>query len=202
MLDRIDAFLGGVRISLRERSAFELLVSVVLSAQCTDARVDQVTPALFARYPTPADMARAEPRELEGLIRPCGLFRTKARSLISTAAALVERHGGEVPIRRAALEELPGVGHKTAGVVAMHLGGDAAFPVDTHILRLAHRLGFSQRARPGEVEEDLRELWPQSQWLRGHHALILFGRRACTARHPACGACVVSRLCPRVGVGD
>ncbi len=200
MLDRIDAFLGGARISLGHRSPFELLVAVVLSAQCTDAQVDQVTPALFARYPAPRELARADSRELEELIRPCGLFRTKARNLISTAAALVERHGGEVPVRRAALEELPGVGHKTAGVVAMHIGGDPSFPVDTHVLRLSHRLGFSRRAHPDEVEEDLRELWPQSQWTRGHHALILFGRRTCTARRPACGTCVVSRLCPRIGV--
>ena len=192
----------GARLQLRHHSPMELLVSTILSAQCTDVRVNQVTPALFARYRTPADFAAAAVPELEDLIRPCGLFRAKARAIVSSARHLVERHGGKVPSSRALLEELPGVGHKTAGVVSMHLaGGDPALPVDTHVGRVSRRLGFTRETDPDLVERDLCELLPTSSWVKTHHLLIWHGRRTCSARSPACDRCPLAKRCPRIGVG-
>ena len=187
-------------LQLSHRSPMELLVSVILSAQCTDVRVNQVTPGLFTRYRTPADFAAADVSELESLIRPCGLFRAKARAIASSAREVVARHGGEVPSSRALLEELPGVGHKTAGVVSMHLGGDPALPVDTHVGRVSRRLGLTREADPDAVERDLCALLPPSSWVKAHHLLIWHGRRTCTARSPACERCPLAQRCPRIGV--
>jgi endonuclease-3 len=137
---------------------------------------------------------------LEGLIKSCGLYRSKARNLIAAAKVLVEQHQGEIPKTREALETLPGVGHKTAGVVCIHLGTEEAFPVDTHIRRLAKRLGFSKHDNPDDVEMDLRALLPTNRWTKGHQLLIWHGRRTCFARRPACERCVVADLCPKIGV--
>jgi endonuclease-3 len=178
----------------------ELLVAVILSAQCTDKRVNLVTPALFRRFPDARAFARANVREVEQLIKTCGLYRAKAKSIVGAAGALVREHGGQVPTTRDALESLPGVGHKTAGVVAIHLGTDEAFPVDTHILRLSRRMGLSRQAHPDKVEEDLRDLLPPARWAKGHQLLIWHGRRTCFARAPECERCVVNERCPKTGV--
>ena len=188
------------RIALSFRSDVELLVSVILSAQSTDARVNLVSPALFARFPDAAAYARASPRELWPYIRTLGLFRAKARSIVGAMRVIAAEHGGRVPRQREALEALPGVGRKTAGVVLIHLGAADAFPVDTHVARVSRRLGFTRERDPGKVERDLMQLLPRSRWARGHQLLVWHGRRTCGARRPACPRCVVNDLCPRVDV--
>jgi len=200
VIDRLDKHMPGAKIALNHGSPLELLVSVILSAQCTDRRVNLVTPALFRRYPTAESYSRARVSELEGLIKSCGLYRTKARNLIGAAKVLLERHQGRIPTTRSELESLPGVGHKTAGVVCIHLGSEDAFPVDTHIRRLANRLGFTTSGNPDRVELDLRTLLPANRWTKGHQLLIWHGRRTCFARRPACERCVVADLCPKIGV--
>lgn len=188
------------RIELDYSTPLELLVAVILSAQCTDKRVNLVTPALFRRFPDAAAYASASVQEVEPFIQTCGLYRAKAKNLIAAARALVAEHGGQVPRSRAVLETLPGVGHKTAGVVCIHLGGDDAFPVDTHVKRLAFRLGFSSHVDPDKVELDLQALLPAERWMKGHQLLVWHGRRTCFARSPACERCVVAARCPRKGV--
>lgn len=200
VLERLHTELPEARIQLEFQTPLELLVSVMLSAQCTDARVNQVTPALFARYRSARDYANADLAELQSYIRTCGLFRNKAKNLVATGRALVENYGGTLPRTREALQSLPGVGRKTAGVVVISLGSDDAFPVDTHIKRLAHRLGLSREDDPDKVERDLQALVPREWWARGHQLLIWHGRRTCTARAPACERCVLASLCPKLGV--
>jgi endonuclease-3 len=196
----LDAHMPNAKIELGYQTPLELLVSVILSAQCTDKRVNLVTPALFRRYPTAHAYATASAQELESLIKTCGLYRSKAKNIIAAAQVLVRDYGGRVPASRAELEKLPGVGRKTAGVVTIHLGGDAALPVDTHIRRLARRLGFSRQSNPDKVERDLRDLLPSDVWAKAHQLLIWHGRRTCFARAPACDRCVVESLCPRIGL--
>ncbi len=197
---RLARAMPGARIALRFQDDLQLLVSVILSAQTTDARVNQVTPALFARFPDAAAWARASPEDLWPFLRSLGLFRTKARAIVG-AMRLVEReHGGRVPRTREELEKLPGVGHKTAGVVLLHLGAERAFPVDTHVGRVARRLGFTREVQPDRVEEDLRRLLAPERWGQAHQLLVWHGRRTCAARKPACGRCPVEDLCPKRGV--
>jgi len=200
ILDGLEAQMPGARIELDFTTPLELLVAVMLSAQCTDKRVNLVTPALFRRYRTAAEYGAADLAELEGVIRTCGLYRSKAKNLVATGKLLAEAHGGQVPLEREVLERLPGVGRKTAGVVTTHLGGTPAFPVDTHIQRLAGRMGLSRAKTPDGVEEDLRKLVPEARWTKGHQLLIWHGRRTCAARAPACDRCVVAGHCPRKGV--
>jgi endonuclease-3 len=200
ILDRLDAHMPDAKIELDYGTPMQLLVSVILSAQCTDKRVNLVTPALFRRFPDARAFAKAKVPEVEALIRTCGLYRAKAKSIVAAAGAIVGEHGGEVPVKRDVLESLPGVGHKTAGVVAIHLGTDEAFPVDTHILRLSKRMGLSRQTHPDKVEEDLRDLLPPPRWAKGHQLLIWHGRRTCDARKPECERCVVNALCPKIGV--
>ncbi|HLL55655.1 MAG TPA: endonuclease III [Myxococcaceae bacterium] len=200
VFDRLAAEMPDARIELDFRTPLELLVAVILSAQCTDKRVNLVTPALFRRYPDARAYAEADLGELEGHIKTCGLYRSKAKNLIAAGRALVQDHGGQVPHGRDALERLPGVGRKTAGVVCINLGGDAAFPVDTHIKRLAKRLGFTRHHDPDKVEADLSALLPPDRWTLGHQLLIWHGRRTCFARSPACERCGVADLCPKLGV--
>jgi len=181
---------------LDHTNAYELLAATILSAQCTDARVNMVTPRLFARYPTPADLAEADPEELEGIIRSTGFFRAKARSLMGMAGALVDRFDGEVPGRMADLVTIPGVGRKTANVVrsvALDLPG---LPVDTHVLRLSKRLGLTGESDPVKVEHELNPMVPAAE--RGAFSLrmILHGRRVCAARTPRCGECSLAWFCP------
>ncbi|MDX2167450.1 MAG: endonuclease III [Deltaproteobacteria bacterium] len=179
---QLDALYPETPIPLDHRDAFTLLVAVVLSAQCTDARVNLVTPALFARAATAARLARLSEGEILALIRTCGLAPSKAKNLKALAAQLVERHGGAVPADFAALEALPGVGHKTASVVMSQAFGQPAFPVDTHIHRLAARWGLSDGSTVERTERDLKRLFPPDRWNRLHLQIIYFGRQHCPAR--------------------
>ena len=178
------------------RSAFQLLIATVLSAQATDVSVNAATPALFARYPTPEALAAATPQEVEPFIRKIGLYRNKAKHCVQAARALLERYEGEVPASVEELVSLPGVGRKTANVVVSNAFGVPAIAVDTHVGRLARRLGFSSHTRPDGVERDLQALFAPADWVFVHHALILHGRRVCTARRPACERCPIASLCP------
>ncbi len=196
---RLAAEYPDARCELDHTDAFELLAATILSAQCTDERVNQVTPALFARYPTPADLAAAEPGELEAIIRPTGFFRNKAKSLIGMATAITERHGGEVPGAMSDLTALPGVGRKTANVVRSVALGLPGLPVDTHVGRLALRLGLTTETDPVKVERALDPMVPAAERGAFSLRLILHGRRVCAARRPRCDACVLQDFCPSVG---
>jgi endonuclease III len=175
---------------------YQLLVATILSAQTTDARVNSVTPALFAKYPTASELAAADPEDVEGLIRPTGFYQNKTRSLLGMAAALVERYDGEVPPALDDLVTLPGVGRKTGNVVRSVAFGLPGLPVDTHVMRLAHRLGLTQHDDPVKIELELNSYLPAAQ--RGDFSLrmILHGRRVCLARAPRCDACVLEDICP------
>lgn len=189
------------RCELDHRSPWELLVATVLSAQCTDARVNQVTPVIFERWPGPADLAAASQGELESVIRSTGMFRQKASALRGSARAIVERFGSEVPAEIDALVSLPGVGRKTAKVVLGEGFGIAAgVTVDTHVRRLARRLGLTELEDAEKIAVELEGLIPRDEWIRFSTRLILHGRRVCSARSPQCGACVLESVCPRVGV--
>lgn len=189
--------------ALHFRNPFELLVATILSAQCTDKMVNQVTPALFERYPDADSMAQAEPEELESLIHSTGFYKAKARHLLGMAKALVDEHGGEVPHEVVPLTKLPGVGRKTANVVLGTAFGIASgVVVDTHVKRLAYRLGLTEEADPERVERDLAAALPRREWIQFSHRLILHGRRTCSAARPRCGACELSGLCPRRGVAE
>jgi endonuclease-3 len=179
------------------QTPFQLLVATILSAQCTDVRVNLVTPALFARYPSPRALAEAEPDAVQELIRSTGFFRNKAKSLIGMAGALVERHGGEVPKDMAALRVLPGVGRKTANVILGNAYGiNEGVTVDTHVIRLSGLLNLSRQTTPETIEEELMVLFPRRDWTILSHLLIWHGRRVCIARRPKCEACVLAALCP------
>ncbi|MBA9001901.1 endonuclease III [Thermomonospora cellulosilytica] len=180
---------------------FQLLVATVLSAQTTDVRVNMVTPALFARYPTPEDMAAADPEELEKLIQSTGFFRSKARNLLGLAAGLRDRFGGEVPRTLEELVTLPGVGRKTANVVLGNAFDVPGITVDTHFGRLARRFGWTTETDPAKVEHEIAELIPRREWTILSHRMIWHGRRICHARRPACGVCPLARLCPSFGEG-
>src|SRR5437588_1034475 len=183
--------------ALQHRNAVELVVATILSAQCTDARVNIVTPHLFAKYRTAADYATADPRVLEREIQSTGFFRNKTKSIIGMAQALVERHGGEVPDTMDALVQLPGVGRKTANVVlGTWFGKNEGVVVDTHVQRLSGLLGLTQEKDPVKIERDLMTLVPRDQWTWFSHTLIQHGRRVCIARRPRCEICVVNRWCP------
>jgi endonuclease III len=189
------------RCALAFANPLELLVATILSAQCTDIRVNQVTPALFRKYRTAADYARAKPGELERDIRSTGFFNSKARSLRRAGAAIAAEHGGRVPDTMEKLLELPGVGRKTANVVLGNaFGREEGFVVDTHVGRLARRMSLTRERDPLRVEQDLSELVPRGRRTMAAHYLIFHGRRVCQARKPACESCAVLPLCPRVGV--
>ncbi len=191
----------GAHTELNYTSALELLVATILSAQTTDRGVNLVTPALFARYPTAADYADADPAELEQLIKPTGYFRVKAKTLIALGRALCDRFGCEVPDTMEALVSLPGVGRKTASVVLGDAFGKPAITVDTHLARLARRFGWTTQTDPDKIEHDVAALLPKAEWTAASHRVIWHGRRVCHARRPACGACGVARLCPSFGEG-
>lgn len=200
VLARLRAEYPGADCSLEHAGAFQLLISTILSAQCTDARVNGVTPELFRRLPTPGAMAAAG-SELEELIRSTGFFNAKARSIRGACRAIVEAHGGHVPRTMDALHALPGVGRKTANVVLGSVWGSPdGIVVDTHVGRLARRLGWSRQADPVKVESDLNSLLPRETWVFAGHALILHGRRVCSSRSPRCDSCFLADLCPKAGV--
>jgi endonuclease-3 len=181
--------------ALRHTSALELLVATVLSAQCTDERVNLVTPALFRKYRSAADYANADLPTLMEEIRPTGFFQNKSKALVGLGKALVERHGGEVPDRMEDLVELPGVGRKTANVLLGTWFGKPAIPVDTHVTRLVARLDLSKESDPVKIERDLMELLEESDWTFTSHALIWHGRKVCHARKPLCENCTLRTLC-------
>jgi len=175
---------------------FELLIATILAAQCTDKKVNEVTPGLFKRYRTPEDFAKAKQETLEKEIRPTGFYRQKAKSVIAVCRALVERHGGRVPETIEELTALPGVGRKTANVVLGSAFGQPAIIVDTHVRRLATRLGLSGSNDPEKIEADLQQLLPKKEWTAFSHRLSFHGRQVCFARKPACSKCPIAELCP------
>jgi endonuclease-3 len=188
------------RCALEHRSPWELLVATILSAQCTDAMVNQVTPALFAEFPGPADLAAASPARVETLIKRTGFFRQKTKALRASASAIAEQHGGRVPETMEALCALPGIGRKTANVVLGTAFGRPAVFVDTHVRRLANRLGLTVEDDPDRIERDLQQLLPPAEWTAFCHRLIHHGRRICVARRPRCSACQLLCWCPQIGV--
>ena len=177
------------RPELKFANPYETLIATILSAQCTDKRVNMVTARLFPLYPDAFAMAKLEPEQLEVLIRECGLYRNKARNIIAASRALVERYDGQVPSTREALMKLPGVGQKTAGVVLLAAFGDDQIPVDTHVFRVSRRIGLSDGNTPEKVEAQLRSLLDRDIWSLGHHLIIWHGRRCCHARKPECERC-------------
>ena len=185
-----------VETQLLHRNPFELLVATILSAQCTDKQVNQVTPVLFARFQTPAEFARAPLRTIEQLIRPTGFFHNKARNIKGCAKVLLEKHKGKIPRTLAELVKLPGVGRKTANVVLGAAFGIPGIVVDTHVARISNRLGFSASKDPVKIEQDLMNLIPRRDWNNFCLRLIFFGRSICTARKPKCPACPLDKLCP------
>jgi endonuclease-3 len=188
--------------ALHFRTPLEMLVATILSAQCTDKLVNEVTPALFERYPTAQHYAEAEQAELEKMIHRTGFFRNKAKSLIGMGRALVEQFGGELPQTMAELVRLPGVARKTANVVLGNAFGKAeGVVVDTHVQRITRRLGLSAEKTPEKIEQDLMALLPKREWIFYGHAIILHGRETCVARKPKCDECVLEGVCPKVGVG-
>ena len=188
------------RCALRHENALQLLVATILSAQCTDARVNLVTGPLFAKYKTASDFAGADPLEFQAEIRPTGFFRAKARSILGAAKLLVERHGGKVPATMDELLELPGVARKTANVVlGTWFRKATGVVVDTHVDRLSRRLKLTREKTPEKIERDLMRLVPQEEWINFSHRLIWHGRRVCAARSPRCDACSLGRWCPSKG---
>lgn len=185
--------------ALHHDSPYQLLVATILSAQCTDEMVNKATPGLFAAYPTPLELASSSPEEVEEHIRTLGLFRSKAKSLVAMAQALVERHEGEVPRRLDELTELAGVGRKTANVVRSVAFDLPGLPVDTHVGRLSRRLGLTTHDDPVKVERELNEHLPAAEWGRFSLRMILHGRQVCRARRPLCEECVLADFCPSAG---
>ena len=197
ILDALESLYPDAKCALVHSNAFELLVATILSAQCTDERVNMVTARLFQKYKTPEDFARLKAAELEEEIKELGLFRNKAKNIIAMCQKLLTEHGGEVPQDRESLESLPGVGRKTANVVLSNAFDVPAIAVDTHVFRVANRLGLVEDApNPLAVEKQLMENIPRERWSRAHHWLIHHGRRICEARKPKCGACPLLPYCP------
>lgn len=198
VMRRLEELYPQARPELNFSNPFETLVATILSAQCTDRRVNMVTERLFPRYPDAFAMAKLEPEQLEPLIRECGLYHNKARNIIAASRALVEQYGGQVPNTREALMKLPGVGQKTAGVVLLAAFGDAQIPVDTHVFRVSRRIGLADATTPKRVEEQLQAVLPRDIWSFAHHLLIWHGRRVCAARRPACERCpLADGLCEK-----
>ena len=195
IIAKLKRSIPSTKPELHHRSALELLVATILSAQCTDERVNQVTPALFKRYRTAEDYARAKPVELETMIRSTGFYKSKAKSLIACGQALVERFGGQVPDTMEDLVTLAGVGRKTANVVLGSWYGRPSVVVDTHVKRVSYRLGLTQSDDPDEIEQDLHRVLPESEWTDSSHRLLLHGRYTCLARRPLCERCVIYDEC-------
>lgn len=197
VLEHLRSLYPDAKTELEYQNPFQLLVATVLSAQATDKSVNAATPALFAAYPTPQAMAAAQPSDIETHIRTIGLFRAKAKNLVTLSAQLLERHGGEVPNDLEAVMALAGAGRKTANVVLSNAFRRPAIAVDTHVGRLSRRLGLSNEDHPDKVEAQLMRLFDPQDWIFLHHALILHGRRVCTARKPACETCSMRSFCPQ-----
>lgn len=187
---------SGTATALNYTSPFELLVAVIMSAQCTDERVNKITARIFPKYNSPQKMALLSQEQLEDLIRDCGLFRSKAKNILATCHKLVEAYSGRVPDNVQELMTLPGVGKKTANVIANIIYGVPAIAVDTHVFRVSHRLGLSDGKDPIAVEQDLMRAIPRDKWGEAHHWLIWHGRKICRARKPYCHECMLLNLCP------
>jgi len=199
--ERLAGAYPRARCSLDFAGPFQLVIATILSAQCTDNRVNMVTPALFRRWPSPEAMAGATQPQLEEVIRTTGFFRSKAKNILGCCRALVDRHGGQVPPRLEDLVKLPGVGRKTANVVlGSGFGQAAGVVVDTHVGRIARRLGLTKHADAVRAERDLMKVLPRDHWIAFSHRVIEHGRTVCAARTPKCDGCVLADLCPRVGV--
>lgn len=196
ILDELKKMHPDAGCELNYGTPFELLVAVILSAQCTDKRVNEVTKDLFKKYNTPEQYATMTPAELEPLIHSCGFFHNKAVNIIGAAKGIVDRFGGEVPKTMAELTSLPGVGRKTASVVMTVVFDEPAMPVDTHVFRVSGRLGLSHGKNPEQVEKDLKDLYPPSDWNIVHHTLIFHGRYICKALRPNCSECTLTEYCP------
>ncbi|HIU60718.1 MAG TPA: endonuclease III [Candidatus Stercoripulliclostridium merdigallinarum] len=196
ILDELKKMHPDAGCELNYGTPFELLVAVILSAQCTDKRVNEVTKDLFKKYNTPEQYATMTPAELEPLIHSCGFFHNKAVNIIGAAKGIVDRFGGEVPKTMAELTSLPGVGRKTASVVMTVAFDEPAMPVDTHVFRVSGRLGLSHGKNPEQVEKDLKDLYPPSDWNIVHHTLIFHGRYICKALRPNCSECTLTEYCP------
>ena len=195
--DRLIANYPNAHCALDFQTPFQLLIATILSAQCTDKRVNMVTPALFKRYPTPASLAAAKPEELEEMIKSTGFFRNKTKSLIGMSAAVAEFHNGSIPKDMDALVKLPGVGRKTANVILGNaFDTNEGVVVDTHVARLSQRLGFTKHTDPVKIEQDLMKLFPREQWTMLSHLLIEHGRQICEARRPKCEECFLNDICP------
>jgi endonuclease III len=199
ILTRLARMYPDARIELDSSTPLELLVATILSAQCTDQRVNQVTAELFPRYRSTRDWAEAPPARLEREIYSTGFYRAKAKAILGMARALVERHGGEVPRTLEELTTLPGVGRKTANVVLGNAFGIPAFPVDTHVTRVSQRLGLTRATDPEKIHDDLCAIIPRPKWTHASHLLIWHGRRTCHAKSPKCPECGVRALCPWPG---
>lgn len=195
-LDQLSRLYPNARTELVYANPFQLLIAVILSAQSTDRQVNKITRRLFEKYKTPEDFASLTPEELAKEIKGCGLFRNKSKNIINTCRLLVESFGSRVPDKLLDLEKLPGVGRKTANVVLNIAYGKPAMPVDTHVFRVARRLGFSKGKTPAAVEKDLMARIPSAMWGDVHHWLIYHGRRVCKARNPRCGDCPLNSYCP------
>lgn len=195
LLALLEEHYGQYACGLHFRDPYTLLIATMLSAQCTDARVNLVTGPLFERYPDVKDMAEATQEELEGYIKTCGLYKSKARHIIDACRQLMLEHGGEVPAVREALEKLPGVGRKTANVVLSNAFGQPAIAVDTHVFRVSNRMGLVKADNVRDTEEALMKAIPKEKWSAAHHWLIWHGRLVCTARAPQCQSCPVAALC-------
>lgn len=202
LITRLAVLYPDSRCALNYESPLQLLVATILSAQCTDVRVNMVTPALFARFPDAQSFAMASQGDLESLIQSTGFFRNKATNIIGCCQMLVNQHGGEVPSNLEALVLLPGVGRKTANVVLGHCFGIPGITVDTHVGRLSRRLGLTEQEDPVKVEHELMQQWPAEVWTVTSLRLIDHGRAVCDARKPACARCTLSDMCPRVGVAN
>jgi endonuclease-3 len=182
--------------ALHHKSAYQLLVATILSAQCTDKMVNRVTPQVFQRYPDAARLATADPRTLEGLLKPTGFFRQKTKTLRSMAQSVIEQHGGQIPKTMEELTRLSGVGRKTANVILGNAFGVPGMVVDTHVVRLSQRMGLTRETDPVKIERDLQRLVPEKDWTQFSHAMIFHGRRICSARSPQCELCPLSADCP------
>ena len=191
-----------VRCELDYKNAFQLLVATVLSAQCTDKRVNQTTPALFKKYPNPQKMAKADLKDIQNLVKSTGFFRAKAKNIKGLSNIIVEQFDGNVPSNLEDLITLPGVGRKTANVVLGHAFGIPGITVDTHFGRLSRRFGWSKQNNPVKVEFEVGELIPEKEWTNLSQRMIWHGRRVCHSRKPACGACALAKLCPSYGIGE
>lgn len=202
ILGRLATLYPDATTDLDHSNPFELLVATILSAQTTDERVNQVTPELFARFPDPAALAQATQDELEGILRPLGFHRAKAKSLRGLGRALLEDHDGDIPRTGRELVKLPGVGRKTANVVLGNAFGIPGITVDTHVGRLTRRWGWTTETSPVKAERDLMEIMPEENWTIDCHRIIYHGRRVCHARSPECGACILADVCPSAQVAD